>query len=232
MNVSNIIAQGRIWLVDSTQYTDDEAIVHFNLVYSDVISDIITKVDEDYYWDKVTDSLVQWQTEYRIEEIVVSPTNYKINEINKVFVKYNSSATYHTKARRINPASLEFDFDWYATNQSTSDPIYYVQDNSVFIAPAPTANVTWWIKIEVIYQPPELAKTDSEASILIPRRFHRVLIAWMKIHASESRWIQFLWATQTFQALYDKEKMDMITQLRARNQDIIQVQEPNLTNLC
>lgn len=231
MNVSSIITQGRIWIVDSTQYTDDEAIVHLNIIYSDVISDIITKVDEDYFWDKVTDNLVQWQTEYRIEEISASPNNLKINEINKVFVKYSDNSSY-IKCKRLNPSSLEYDFDWYAANQPSIEPFFYVQDDSVFIAPAPVSNITWGIKIEVIYQPPELWKTDAESAILIPRRFHRVLIAWMKIHASDSRWLQFLNATQAFQSMYDKEKIDMITQLRARNQEIVQLSEPNLTNLC
>jgi hypothetical protein len=43
----------------------------------------------------------------------------------------------YIKAREVNRQTLEFEWNYYLENQSVDDPIYFIADNSVFIAPVP-----------------------------------------------------------------------------------------------
>lgn len=42
---------------------------------------------------------------------------------------------------------MELDWDYYKNNQSELNPVYYVSDNSIFIAPIPQSAVTDGIKM-------------------------------------------------------------------------------------
>lgn len=225
MTPSTIIAQARTktW-VDSVNYPDAQGIIDFNFVYQDIISDIISEIDEDYFWNIIkTDSVIN-QEEYTIKRIASSDPF--INEVNKVFVKYSSSDTYYTQATRVNPTTLDRDTDWYKLNQPKTSPIYYVQDNSVMIYPAPTEVVTNWIKMNIIYQPADLTISSTEADIVIPPRFHKNIIEWIVPYIYSYRWK--LAESTNYMQIYDKKKKEMIGQMKNRNQGIIQIISPNL----
>lgn len=228
MTPSEIIARARTLSgTDSTNYTDAQGIKDFNAVYQDLISDIITEIDEDYFWDKIVTDSVASQNEYVIDDTQTSP-NYRINQVNKVSVKYSDTDAYYTKATRVNPNDFENDEDWYKTNQPKTNPVYYVADDSVFIFPQPDANVTAGIKMNVILQPVDLTINSTEADVVIAPRFHKVISDGIRRFIYAGR--QMLAEEQSALALYDKSKREMIGQMKNRDQGVVQVVTGDLSN--
>lgn len=230
MTPSQIIAQARLQSgTDSTNYTDAQGIVDFNAVYQDVISDIISDVDENHFWNEIKTDVVNGQNEYTVDDTQTSP-NYRVDRINKVSVKYSDTDSYYVPATRISPRDMAYDSDWYEANQPKTAPVYYVADNSVFLFPKPGADVTAGLKIEVILQPVDLVIGDTEASVVIPPRFHKVLVQGIRQRIFASR--MMLAEEQGAIAIYDKMKRDMVSQMKARDQGTVQVTSGNLSNYC
>jgi len=70
MNSAQIIAKARRQChTNATSYTDSDGIIDLNDVYQDIIWDIVTYVDEDYFWDRANVTTAIWQEEYLIKEI-------------------------------------------------------------------------------------------------------------------------------------------------------------------
>ena len=179
MTPSQIIAEARkLTATDSANYTDAQGIIDFNIVYQDVISDVISELDEDYFWNQIKADTVANQNEYTIDDTETSP-NFRINHVNKVAIKYGANDSY-TDATRINPNDMERDEDFYETNQPKTSPIYYVADNSVFVFPKPTDAVTEGLKLTVILQPNDLTTSSAETDVAVQPRFHKVIIAGMR----------------------------------------------------
>ena len=220
---STLIAQARLKTgVDSTNYTDAQGIVDFNFVYQDLIADIITEIDEDYFWNIVKATTVAGQEEYTINVV----GSVKLNQVNKLFVKYSSNDTYYVQARKVNPNALDKDMDWYKDHQSKLDPIFMVQDNSVFLYPAPTEAIANGLKMNCIFQPADLTISSVEADIALPVRFHRYIMEGIIpfIYSYRGKMAESVSAMQVF----DKKKREMISQMKNRNQSIIQVTSPDL----
>ena len=213
--------------VETTDYSDADALIDLNLIYDDANSTIIDEVDEDFYWDSSVDDTVVDQSEYP----VTTTWGFDIDEVNKVFIKYKTTGDY-IPARRINPISLDKHPSWYTENWSQSDPMYYFQDNSVFVYPAANSTdwvITDWIEVYTINMPIPLVNAWAESTIKLPKRFHRLLPIWLK---------QYIYATQgklneknDAIAEYNQAKEKMVQQIRDRDQWIIAESTPDLSHL-
>lgn len=51
-----------------------------------------------------------------------------------------------------------------------TSPLYYSNDDSVFIIPTPEADVTSGVKIHARYTPAEVALTDNDSDIKLPNQ--------------------------------------------------------------
>ena len=71
---------------------------------------------------------------------------------------------------------MALDWDYYKNNQSELNPVYYVSDNSIFIAPIPQSAVANGIKMTGIRKIADYDLLTVEADIGIPVDFHRVLV--------------------------------------------------------
>jgi len=227
MNSAQIIAKARRQChTNATSYTDSDGIIDLNDVYQDIIWDIVTYVDEDYFWDRANVTTAIWQEEYLIKEIWTWAAARRIMQVNKLFVKYNATDTYYTKVKRINPVTLEKDLAYYKDNQNTANPFYYIQDDSIFIYPAPKSVVTSWLQIYVIAEPAVLDINSLEWDILVPKRFHDVVVAWLKQYIY-GQFKQLNEKNDAYNEYVSKKKL-MLKQLSARDQWEILITEPNL----
>lgn len=213
--------------VEVADYSDADALIDLNLIYDHLNSRIIEEVDEDFYWDSSVDATVVWQSEYPIE----TTGSFDIVEVNKVFIKYTATDE-PIQARRVSPLSLTKHPSWYTANQSKADPIYYVQDNSVFLYPAATEVVSKennWMEIYTINMPLPLEAAWAESTIKIPKRFHRLLPLGLKqyIYVTQGKLNEKNDAVAEFDAAADK----MISQLRDRDQWEIIETTPDLSHL-
>jgi hypothetical protein len=81
--------------------------------------------------------------------------------------------------------ALQNDWSWYLDNQSTDDPIYWVADSSLFLAPNFTSTTAGGagnnqLKLFGVKREIDLVDAGAEATILLPREYHHVLALGMK----------------------------------------------------
>lgn len=169
----------RLSHTNSADYTTSQASEDLNLRYQDLIDRITNVTKGDYFWDLWETDTVVNQSEYVVEKLGISPDDLDIKKINKVFVKYQSTDTYYTRLNYVNPNSLENHPDYYKANQPEIAPFFYIQDNSIFIYPAPEEVVTNGLQIFCIHKPADITTSTSEDDIELPAQFHRILVLGM-----------------------------------------------------
>lgn len=204
-----------------TNYPNAVGIKHYNRSYKKVIAKM-RLTDDEYFYENGSSNTVIWQVEYNITEIV-SP-NYgtvDINRIKRVFIKYSANQTYYTPCREVSPAMLDYWKDYYAVHQPKTDPIYYIQDNSVWVFPASTEVVTNWFFIEAIIQPPALLTTDTADKVQVPERINELIEDWMVSFAMEYIWKPLNECTAQEQ-LFDKRLRDVVNDLALRGDGYVQ----------
>lgn len=222
---SQAIANVRTRTHSNTQsYSDAIGITHYNWSYQDVTWDI-QLLDEEYFFDYGLGDTVIDQVEYQVKQIV-SPTYWTVDvsQIKNVFVKYKADQTYFTPVREVHKESLEYGTDYYATRQSTTDPFFYIQDDSIWLFPAPQEAVTGGLKVECIIQPPDLLTSDTIDKVFVPKRIQRIIEEWMMPYAYEylGKENMIVWAVN----MYDKRKKEALAHIKNRDDGIVNVVAP------
>lgn len=138
------------------------------------------RTGSDMDWERWTEDIVLGQTEYVLPSVVTETNGIK--KIKSLGVSYDGS-TYTTTgkikyvpARKVDPVNLKFDWYYYEENQSEDDPIYFVGDKSIFIAPYPTSAVTAGLKLEGVRKINDYTSSTSQTDAIIPEEFHHILI--------------------------------------------------------
>lgn len=190
----------RLSSTNSKYYSDTDAIADLNQVKNDLWSTIVTYVNENFYWQEFfvdTGDLVVGQSEYTLPPI--SATLQGIKKLQTVKIAYQS-ATYtgtnilqYVVAKEISPSTLPFPWSYYVQFQNPLTPIYYVSDNSFFIAPALTTITPGAISITGIRNVPDYTLATTEDEMIIPLDQQELLVYGlipyifdMKTMASES----------------------------------------------
>ncbi len=188
MNVQDIVNRARrLCHTNDNNYDDTAAMQDLNLVYQELVDEIVVNSKGDFFWDKwETDTDVN-QSEYVVEKLWIAPDDLDIKKINKVFIKYTDTQKYWTRVRYQNPTALKKHPDYYKVNQSKSDPFFYIQDTSIFIYPTPDEVITGGLEIFVIHKPAELTISSTEDDIEIPTQFHKLISDWLRPYIFESQ---------------------------------------------
>lgn len=182
----------RICRVDTSQYTDANALIDLNTLKDEFWSSIVTTVNEDYNWERWTTDSVALQSEYTTVTVAYNTAGTKV--LKWVAINYDNTTYTNTgikefvKARLVNPYTLEQDWDYYVENQSELDPIYYVADNSYFIAPAPRTAVTWGIKLTWIRKIPDWTLSTTEADMKIQVDQQNALVFGLVVFGLMNKW--------------------------------------------
>lgn len=216
MNVQEIINRARrLTYTNTAQYPDNVAIEDFNIIYKQVCNSLTQEVNEDFFWDSFTTNAVLWQSEY-----VLWNDMFKIKDVS---VKYKDTYIPVFNQETIN---LPYDIEYYKTNQSTNNPFYTINDNSIFIYPSPIENVVDWIKVEAIMKPISLTISSPESSLLLPNEYHYIISEWLKQFMFQARGK----LEEKNDAINDyKNKMrDMVFELNDRNNTPTERLLPNL----
>jgi hypothetical protein len=68
----------RIAKVDTSQYTDANALIDLNTLKDEFWSAIVTTVNEDYNWERWTTSSVALQSEYTLNTVAYNTSGTKV----------------------------------------------------------------------------------------------------------------------------------------------------------
>ena len=199
---------------NANDYSETSSLRAANLVYQNMVDKIVVNTKWDYFWDTWLSDTVVNQSEYVAEKLGIAPDDLDIKKINKVFVKYSSTDTYPTLLKYQAPTTLEKHPDYYKANQPSTSAFFYIQDNSIFIYPAPTEAVTGGLELFVIHKPAAITESTTEAEIEIPSQFHSVLVLWMMEYIYKSQWK--LNEAQLVKSEYNAWIREMISYMKQR----------------
>lgn len=213
MTIAEIYARARrLANVNSVQWTDTDMLLDINVIYQDLFETIINRVWEDFFTARFTSDTVIDQTWYDLQEATAITTWHK--KIKRVSVKYSSNDTYFQVLNEVNQNSLTKDLAYYAENTPTTEAFYYINANKIHIYPAPTEVIIGAVRIESAVTPVDLITWGAEATVLIPRQFHTVIVMWL---------LQFIfWHLNKINEkndaieTYNNLKNDMVTELSDR----------------
>lgn len=192
MNVAQMIAQMRRKAkVNTTQYSDADALIDLNTLKDETWSAIVSSTDQSYNWERWETDTVALQGEYSLSLVAYNTAGTKV--LSEVEITYDSttfddtgSLTY-IKAARVDPTSLPNSWEWYEENQSNGAPIYYIADNSIFIAPVPrsTEAGTDYLRLTGIRKIADWTTSTAEADMRLPVDQASLLVYGLIVHALE-----------------------------------------------
>lgn len=237
MTVAQIIAMALDQChTKSGQVSSTNLLSYFNIARKELGNAIIKDVDENFFFeiwkrDAVAD---QENGEYPYPE--ADNDSAGMLKALGVFIKPYSTDIDYKKALEVDIKSLPYDWAYYLTNQPKTDPIYFLGDNSVFIAPqfvaadlpaSPSGNVQ--IKINGLVKFIDLAADAAATAILIPDDSHHRIAIGMKqfIFMARGKRNEALSAKQEFEI----EKAAMIDELTNRDNSGMTAKLPNDTGL-
>ena len=134
----------------------------------------------DFSWEEWTDDLVADQSEYPLPQVVSNENRLK--KVESLGINYDGAVYSRTgkmiykPARLVDRASLDKDWAYYEENQSQADPIYYVSDKSLFIAPTTTTGVTNGLQLTGVKKIPDYTDSTTEDGMVIPDDMHYLLV--------------------------------------------------------
>lgn len=162
-----------------SQVTEQDFLRYINIVKDDFFSHLITSVKQDYNWDIFTGDTVWWQTEYTFPQLAVSSDG--MLKLRELYISYDDKVysnwmKQYTKAEEISLDMLEKDWNYYQSEQSVDKPIYFIADNSVFIAPTPKESKTDALQLKWIKRIRDYTISTTEAETKIPPTHHQTLV--------------------------------------------------------
>lgn len=190
-------------------YPDTRLLPFLNVVKDDLFSYMITWLNENQEWDTWEATTVANQSEYVIPE-AASDTAWNL-KISVVSVNYdgethNDWRMKYVKAKQVKLWNLAENWNYYINNQSNHEPIFYIADNSIFLAPAPSSSEAWATRLELkwIRSIIDYATDTTEADIKIPLYLHSVLVQWVLPYIHKSEWVKSEASLE--QAEYEKQR--------------------------
>lgn len=221
MDASELITLTRdLSHTNSTQFPDAKILTFLNRVKDDFFSYLITWVRENWNWDIWKTASVDDQTEYVLKE-AASDTAWTI-KIKWVSICYDKETypdwTYkYRKMRLVSPSDLSENWNYYVNYQSKDDPIYYIADRSIFIAPS-SKNWEWWdnlIELKGIKSIADYTDATTETNIKLPLYLHKSLVQWTLPYIHRAQWRKD--EANFEQQVYEKERTEAVMKFSDRN---------------
>lgn len=222
MDVQGIFTLARdLTHTNSTDFPDPTLLTYLNPVKDEYFSYLITWVSENWQWDIWTTQTVLNQSEYVLPEAASDTEgNIKITAVNITYnaETYDDGTIKYRKAREVNPSSLPETWNYYVNNQSKDDPIYFVADKSIFIAPSLHSDDTLsseGIELKWIKSIPDYNVSTTENGIRLPLYLHQDLVQWILPYIHRSQWRKN--EAQFEQTEYEKRRQKAVEKFSDRN---------------
>jgi hypothetical protein len=181
MTPTEIITQmRRLAWVGTSQYSDADAIKDLNTLKDSFWTAILSEIQERYNWEKWKANTIALQSEYTLALVAYNTAWTKL--LNGVSISYDWETYSETgelkyeKCTLVNPNTLPYDWSYYVENQSEDEPLYYVSDNSIFIAPAPRTVVSNGLKLVWIRKIANYSDSTTEAEMKLPVDTHQAMV--------------------------------------------------------
>lgn len=211
-------------------------LIWFNIIRKDLGQAIITKVNENYFFQIWTRDAVASQNNGEYPYPEQDDDSAGMLKCLRLSVKTDNDDDYYTPADEIDIKTLPRDWAYYLANQPRANPIYFLGDESFFVAPqfavdnlptSPSGNAQ--IKLYGTAKLIDLAAGAAASTILIPDDFHHLIAIGMEQYILKNRGKRA--EATAAKNEYEYEKNVMIDELSNRDESNMQAALPDDTNL-
>ena len=208
----------------------------FNIARKTIGNRIIKDVDENYFFQIWKRDAIADQTNGEYPYPEADNDSAGMLKLLGVAIKGYDSDVYYKLSREVDIKTLQYDWAWYLANQSKSDPIHFIADESIFIAPqfaaadlpdSPSGNMQ--IKLNGIAKLIDLHTGATDAAILIPDDSHWRIALGMEQFIYKSRKMK----KEAFDAKqeFEIEMQSMVDEMTNRDNSGMQATLPSDYNL-
>lgn len=175
------------WMNDNARNAWDldanTALVWFNRRYHEIEWKIATFIMDNYFDEYMNITTVAWQWVYALPTWDSSwstlPLYPELRKLLELSIDYNDNGRY-VKADELPDWDLEYPLEWYEQHQSKWRPKFKFEwKSNIRLYPVPDKAVTWWIRIRYASNTPDVAATDTEDNLTIPREYIYIIGMWM-----------------------------------------------------
>jgi len=211
MNVNEILEMAiDMAHVNEVNYPNTKTIKYLNMVKNNFRSVQVAELWEDYEWDIFKADSVANQEEYILPEMAGSTIWAK--KVKGLAIKYNDK---YIPAREIKESDKTLHWSHYQENQDSCDPIYYISDNSLFIAPLIKSNIIDCLELRWLKNIENYSVDWAESTIWFPVDYHDILVQWVLYYILKSQWKNEL--AQVEYAEYKSRRDEAIATMTNRN---------------
>lgn len=227
MNVADFIEKVRNDTHTSEyQVTDTQILDFINEVRNDVVNDIITRINEDFFRDVLT---IQWSTQTDVNEYSLrecTSTKAWVKKINSVEIKWHEDSPFQLLDHRKNTSTNLTMDELNALPESAG--FFDIKDNSIFIYPAPKEQVLNWIRMQAVVSLLDLTLVWTEADFF-PwhselREYLNVLVYWVDARVFRAKRYQS--EAQEAEVQYNNRRREMLIELSDRYNEPLQTSLP------
>jgi hypothetical protein len=215
------------------QVSAANALIFLNRVYHDLVN-ALQDIDELFFYQSWVADAVADQTNGEYKFQADSATVQGLKKLLKMEVKTHQNNTYYDVAREVSIRQLDLDWDYYLTNQSLNDPIYYIGEDGFFLAPQFTTEATGdpgnnQIRIYGVPSAIDLVAGGAETLVLVDRAYHWLLSLGMEywIYKSLRKRDDSIAARQE----YELEKNKFLSEMSNRDKSVHLASLPDDTDL-
>lgn len=224
----------------SGQFASTDLISFYNMIRNDLANTIIKDVNENFFFeiwaidaeDETEPTRANGEYLYPIATSLLAG----MKKLLRLAIKGNYNDSYFTNCREVDVRKLPHDWLWYMENQPKADPIYFIADESFFIAPKfsaadlpATQPGNKQIKAYGVAKLVDLTSSDIESAVLIPSEFHSLIALGMKALILSSR--QKTVEGKAASDYYEIKKAEMVDVLTNRDDSSMLATLPSDYNL-
>jgi len=218
------------------QVSATNLLTFFNLIRKEVGNSIISGVNENFFYEIWKRDAVAEQENGEYPYPVADEDSAGMVKALSVAIKGHKDDSDYTVAREVDIANLDYDWNYYLTTQSKVDPIYYIGEDSLFIAPqfvtadlpdVPAGNAQ--IKLNGIKKFIDITAEAEDSAILIPDDFQPVIALGMEQYIYKARGKAN--AAKSAKQEYLVEQSIMVDNLTNRDNSVMKAKLPDDTNL-
>ena len=207
--------------------TKEEAYRFLNFVIEDFWSDIRSS-DSWYGFDYLNINVTAGGASYQIDEEEGQLSNkFPISKLNKVWYKLRDWKWRDLPIHFVDKMDINrFPDQW-------EPRLCFIVNNTVNLVPTPkedTVMLLWGFDYnwELWYNEETTSWDDDEEGIRIPKRWHYVLVEWLKYRMYGNMWVNFETARANSRSFYDSEKYKALQNIVDRGQLADTPDDPDL----
>lgn len=163
---------------------------YFNDAIHDAEKRIAYVCRENFFYEKVVQNIVAGVNVYDLpmgnSDGSYDPMIPEFKNVTQIRVKYDNNMDYY-RANPIAPTQNQKHTDILENNQLTSQPLFEIRKNKIYIFPMPKANVTDGLQIDFRATRPNYQLTDTEEDIPFPRQEHIVFLHKLRSYIFRGR---------------------------------------------